>query len=74
MTILPKSGRSILKVRQGGGKAGAADPNPRAVTEVAKTPPDFRGEPCFQYRLSVPGLANTVCIPSTRPTALAAAG
>ena len=72
MTIHPTSARSILKVRQGGRKAGAADS--RAVTEVAKTLPDFRGEPCFQYRLSVPGLANTVCIPSTRPTALAAAG
>jgi len=43
MTIHPTSARSILKVRQGGRKAGAADS--RAVTEVAKTLPDFRGEP-----------------------------
>jgi hypothetical protein len=74
MTFHPKSARTILKARQGGGRVGAADPDPRAVSEVAKHSPDFRGKPRLQSRLSVPGPANTVCITSTRPTALAAAG
>jgi hypothetical protein len=39
MTIHPKSARTILKVRQGGGRAGAAGPGPRALTEVAKHSP-----------------------------------